>query len=207
MPPDLTTGPRDLWWSYEVSTQVGAEDVGLLRFDGGRWRRVGTPHAITDIAAMSQDGIGGVWLLADANSGVRDASQCWYHFSSGRWTRQPMPSPRGYGATMLVIACIPGTRSALTVGDADRNIGTATIGIIASYGRQQHQGQRVFHRPSQRLARAHEHRLLDPRPPRAHSLETPAPGGQPPPRRHRSPSGRAHRRPRAWLASSPCRHR
>ncbi len=127
-------GPDQAWISYVIQNARGSTlRAGLLDLNGTRWQQVKAPAAIADIDAVSQDGDGGVWLLADA--GNPELSQYWYHYAAGRWTRELVLTPRYYNDTMFGMAWIPGTTSLWSVGEADRNYGAGTLGVIAKYGR------------------------------------------------------------------------
>jgi hypothetical protein len=130
------TGPRAVWWCYQV-TGTEPSLVGLLRWNGTRWHRIILPKAIAGIEAMTQDGHGGIWLITDTYPygpyGL--TQQYWYHYSHGRWTRQLVPSPRAYNDTLFAMAWIPKTSGLWAVGEADRNYGNSSIGVITRYGR------------------------------------------------------------------------
>jgi hypothetical protein len=123
--------PDRLWLSYQVAEQGSDVRIGLLRWDGTRWHGIRVPAAISLVSGMFQDGEGGLWLLADVDENYSGV-QYWYHYSAGRWTRQPVSSPRGYSATMFGLAGVPGTTSAWAVGEADDNNGS--VGVIAKLG-------------------------------------------------------------------------
>ena len=124
--------PRELWWAYQVGAASPAV-TRLLRWNGSRWSAIGLPRAVAGIAALAQDGRGGVWLVGDTVSG-RNSGQSWFHFAGGRWTRQRVPSPRGFGSTLFDMTWIPGTTSQLAVGEADKNTGAKSVAVIAAYG-------------------------------------------------------------------------
>jgi hypothetical protein len=123
-------GTDDIWWAYQVTTAEPSR-TGLLRWDRGHWRVIKLPAAIEGIGTIAQDGHGGVWLTADA--GGFNLTQYLYHYSHGQWTRQLVPSPRRYSNEIFGMAWIPRTNSAWAVGEADRNRGNATVGVIARY--------------------------------------------------------------------------
>jgi hypothetical protein len=128
-------GPRSLWWYYQVAGlgTIGATQR-LLHWDGTAWHAIALPAPIGRVDALTQDGHGGIWLTADleVNFGL---VQYWYHYNSGRWTRQRVPSPRGYSNTVFGMAWIPRTRSVWADGEADPNSSRGhTVGVIAKYG-------------------------------------------------------------------------
>lgn len=126
-------GPHDIWWAYQV-TAGEPSPTGLLRWHGGHWHAIKLPAAIAGIDAMTQDGHGGVWLIADVVLNYNFV-QYWYHYSHGQWSRQLVPTPRRYNNTLFGMAWIPGTASVVAVGEADRNYGNGTVGVITRYGR------------------------------------------------------------------------
>ena len=129
-----TVGPGDIWWAYQV-TSVRSSLAGLLHWFRGRWHEIKLPAAVGGLDAMAQDGRGGVWLLAEAGTAFYNLIQYVYHYSHGRWTRQPVPSPRKYEDSLSGLAWIPGTTSVWAAGDADLNNGTGSAGVILRYRR------------------------------------------------------------------------
>jgi hypothetical protein len=83
---------------------------------------------------MTPDGRGDLWLLADVDINFNDF-QYWYHYRAGRWIRQLVPSPKGYGNLLFGLTLVPGTTSAWAVGEADANNGNSSVGVITRYGR------------------------------------------------------------------------
>jgi len=122
-------GPHDLWWAYPVSASSHSAQVVVLHWDGSRWHRIALPGAIASIDGMTQDGHGGLWLIADFYG--NNPQQYWYHYNGGRWTRQLVPSPRGYSNVLSGMAWVPGTGTVWAVGEADHSGGS--IGVIARY--------------------------------------------------------------------------
>lgn len=129
-------GPHDLWWAYQV-TSGEPSPLGLHHWNGTTWTAIKLPSALAGIDAMTQDGNGGIWLIANVNDYA--LTQYWYHYSGGQWTRQIVPSqnassPTGYNNMLFGMAWIPGTTSLLAVGEGDCNTGSKTEGVIARYG-------------------------------------------------------------------------
>jgi len=126
-----------LWWAYQVRAPRGPRIAGLLRWDGRRWHSVTMPAGAGDFNQMAPDGHGGVWLTADGGT-IGHPAEYAYHYGSGRWTRQVVPTPRGFNETMFGMAWIPRTRSVWAVGEADRNYPkghrNGNVGVIARYG-------------------------------------------------------------------------
>jgi hypothetical protein len=129
------TGPRDVWWCYQASTDLANGPVDLAHWDGATWQPVTVPAALASVDAMTQDGHGGLWLLADVSTGPDglDTVQYWYHYHGGQWTRQLVPSPRGTNNTLFAMAWVPGTRTVWATGEADNNRVNATEGVITRY--------------------------------------------------------------------------
>ena len=125
-------GPDDIWWAYQVTTGEPSR-TGLLRWYRGHWHTITLPTAIAGIDAMTQDGHGGVWLLADAGRAFYNLAQYLYHYNHGQWTRQLVPSPRGYNTTLFGMAWIPRTTSVWAAGEADLNHGNGSVGVISRY--------------------------------------------------------------------------
>ncbi|WP_344576723.1 hypothetical protein [Nonomuraea roseoviolacea] len=78
-----------------------------LRFAEGSWRCVwglGTREA-------EPDGKGGMWLVAADD-------ELWHLSGDGRWTRQRLPVPSGWSASVHKLALRPGTTEVYAVGSA-----------------------------------------------------------------------------------------
>jgi hypothetical protein len=125
---------RGFWWYYQVASQNNrAWRSGLERWNGKTWHAIALPAAIGRVDAMTQDGHGGIWLAADIAVNFSSV-QYWYHYNSGRWTRQLVPAPAGYNDVVFGMAWIPGTTSVWADGEADPDISGHTVGVIAKYG-------------------------------------------------------------------------
>jgi len=127
-------GPDDIWWAYRVTAREPSR-TGLLRWYHGRWHAIKLPAAIAEIDAITQDGHGGVWLLAEAGTAFDNLAQYLYHYNHGSWTRQLVPSPRRYSNMLFGMDWIPRTASVWAAGEADRNYGNESVGVIARYVR------------------------------------------------------------------------
>jgi hypothetical protein len=129
---------REFWWAYWATRPDSNKGLGgeLLRRDGARWQQFAVPKAITDLEVLTQDGHGGVWLLAYARTAKTGSSigEYWYHYTHGRWTRRSVLSPAGYRDTMSDIAWVPRTRSVWSVGEARTTTGKGSVGVIAGFG-------------------------------------------------------------------------
>ncbi|MFI6922210.1 hypothetical protein ACIBIZ_19890 [Nonomuraea spiralis] len=85
-----------------------------LRFTQGTWQCVwdlGTSEA-------EPDGEGGMWLVAAGD-------ELWHRSGDGRWTRQRVPVPRGWSASVTKLALRPGTVEVYAVGSAGPRDSTA----------------------------------------------------------------------------------
>lgn len=59
-------GKHQIWRAYQISGQQNsASSPGLARSHGRHRRAISMPAAISGTGAMTQDGHGGIWLLAD----------------------------------------------------------------------------------------------------------------------------------------------
>jgi hypothetical protein len=104
---------------------------GLPHRNGAAWHAIPLSAAISNAGAMTQDGHGGIWLAAGTGP---DLVQYWHHYNGGRWTRQPVPAPRGHSDVVSGMAWIPRTTSVWADGEADPNNRGHVVGIIAKYG-------------------------------------------------------------------------
>jgi hypothetical protein len=126
----VAAGRDGIWWAYQVTAKEPSP-TGLLHYYGGHWHAVKLPAAISGIHAMTQDGHGGVWLLADGPP--YNLAQYLYHYNHGKWTWQLVPSPRRYDNTLFGMAWVPRSTSVWGVGEADLDRGTGSVGVIAEY--------------------------------------------------------------------------
>jgi hypothetical protein len=124
----VADGPHDLWWAYPGPRSSRGAQIVVLHWHSGTWQRVAVPPAVTSIDGMAQDGHGGLWLCT-----LADTQQYCYHYSAGRWSRQLVPCPRGYGLQIYGLTLIPETTSLWAVGEADPNRSGAPIGVILRY--------------------------------------------------------------------------
>jgi hypothetical protein len=99
------TGPAGLWFAYVAfDGNANLLSNGLLRWDGRKWHRLALPADVADsLNGAVQDGHGGLWV---------NAIDQIYHYSAGRWTRQPLPK----GISCDALAWIPRTRAAWCSG-------------------------------------------------------------------------------------------
>jgi hypothetical protein len=123
-------GPSNVWVAYQAADSRSNAPVVVLHRDHRRWHRVTLPKAVTYLGGMSVDGRGGIWLL---DGGV--LNQVWFHYHAHAWTSQPVPWPKGYNSSIFDMTWIPGTTSALAVGEADSNTQTRTVGVAYRYTR------------------------------------------------------------------------
>jgi hypothetical protein len=135
-PVDLAaTGPADAWLQRDIEQgSAGAQTLYLLHWNGRSWTRVklGFPTSIVD--SMTQDGHGGVWMVA--NGPARAFRWFTYHLNAGQWTRYTVPAAKGLSLLDLTgISWIPGTRSVwLTANMAGPPNGNAIFGAILKFG-------------------------------------------------------------------------
>jgi hypothetical protein len=127
--------PQSLWWAYQIENAHGKVAPGgrLLHWNGRRWTSTALPVSLDIAEGMQQDSNGGIWLnaLNTTKSGLRSFV---YHYRSGRWTRQRLPSPAGYDVTFVnQIGWIPGTRQIWAVGSALSLNSHIEVGVIEKY--------------------------------------------------------------------------
>lgn len=127
--------PQSLWWAYQIESTRGKVEPGgrLLHWNGRRWTSTSLPASLDITEGMQQDGNGGIWLnaLDTTKSGLRSFV---YHYRSGHWTRQRLPSPAGYDITFVNRICwIPGTRQIWAVGSALALKSQIEVGVIEKY--------------------------------------------------------------------------
>jgi hypothetical protein len=115
------TGADSLWLAYIDLDRNGIfVSNGMLHWDGARWHRLKLPaHFTYYLNSMTQDGRGGVFICSP--DGI-------YHYNAGHWTRQQLPGPNPSQIGLNTLAWIPGTASALAVGERSFH------GLILKYG-------------------------------------------------------------------------
>ena len=87
---------QDVWVGAVLGKGMGAyPGAVLLHWNGKRWARVRVPYATFSLRNLTQDGHGGLWISATTASG---AVSYLYHYRSGHWARQRVPS-EGHGST------------------------------------------------------------------------------------------------------------
>jgi len=115
------TGPRDFWLAYiDFDRHYNFVSNGMLHWNGTRWHHVKLPaHFVYFLDSMSQDGKGGLFICSTNQI---------FHYTAGRWIQQQLPGPNPLRHIFVYsIAWIPGTKSALAVGE--RNL----HGLILRY--------------------------------------------------------------------------
>ena len=122
-------GPSNVWVAYQAGDDRGNAPVVVLHRHHRRWYRVALPKEVTFLGGMSLDGRGGIWLLDGVDP------QVWFDYHAHAWTSQAVPWPRGYNSAIFGMTWIPGTTSALAVGEADSNTQTRTVGVAYRYTR------------------------------------------------------------------------
>jgi hypothetical protein len=129
------TGPADAWLDRVIEQgSAGAQTLYLLHWNGRSWAQVklGFPTSFVDF--MTQDGHGGVWMVA--NGPARAFRWFTYHLNAGHWTRYAVPVAKGLSLLDLTgISWIPGTRSLWATGNmTGPPNGNAIYGAILKYG-------------------------------------------------------------------------
>ena len=122
--------PHDIWLTRQVARSGHTVSVALLHWTG-RWRVIKVPFSTDSLGSISQDGRGGVWILA-----LRFVSpslhQYLYHYGSGHWARQLAPARASVPVYARTLAWIPGTRSLWAIGDLSK--GSSNTGVILRDG-------------------------------------------------------------------------
>lgn len=114
-------GADSLWIGYiDFDRSGNLVSNGMLHWDGARWHRLTLPaHFTFFLNSMAQDGHGGLFICSPV--GI-------YHYSTGHWTSQQLPGPNPGQIGLSTLAWIPGTASALAVGERGFH------GLILRYG-------------------------------------------------------------------------
>ncbi|MFG6199892.1 hypothetical protein [Nonomuraea sp. JJY05] len=111
-------GNRHAW----VFGRASWEEAGPIRDDNEPWIvnrsfglrfAEGTWQCVWDLGTLEAepDGKGGMWLVAAGD-------ELWHLSGGGRWTRQRMPVPSGWSASVNKLALRPGTTEVYAVGSA-----------------------------------------------------------------------------------------
>jgi hypothetical protein len=135
-PVDLAaTGPADAWLQRDIDQgSAGARTLYLLHWNGRSWTRVNLGFPTSFVDYMTQDGHGGVWMVA--NGPARAFRFLTYHLNAGHWTRYTAPVATGLSLLDLTgISWIPGTRSVWLTGNmTGPPNGNGIFGAILKFG-------------------------------------------------------------------------
>jgi len=135
-PVDLAaTGPADAWLQRDIEQgSAGARTLYLLHWNGRSWTRVNLGFPTSFVDYMTQDGHGGVWMVA--NGPARAFRFLTYHLNAGHWTRYTAPVATGLSLLDLTgISWIPGTRSVWLTGNmTGPPNGNGIFGAILKFG-------------------------------------------------------------------------
>jgi hypothetical protein len=134
-PSIVALSPANVWvdgtvWTASVST---AEPL-LLHYNGSIWARIRVPYrAMTEFRAMTPDGLGGIWIGADARNRRYGLLS---DYRDGRWSSRAAPVSRGDYVALDSMATTPGSTTAWAVGYAGNSTGNATpFGVLFEFGR------------------------------------------------------------------------
>jgi hypothetical protein len=135
-PADLAAvGPADAWLAPDIEQgSAGARTLYLLHWNGRSWTRVSLAFPTSFVDFMTQDGHGGIWMVA--NGPARAFRWFTYHLNAGHWSRFTVPVAKGLSLLDLPgISWIPGTRSVWLTGNmAGPPNGNAIFGAILKFG-------------------------------------------------------------------------
>lgn len=119
LPRILALSAKNVWvYSWLQGFRPGAGWIPLpgavlTHWNGKTWTRVTIPYKTIQSGYIASDGHGGVWLSAVGGNGTAYLE----HDNAGKWTRTPVPTEKGYTATVLALASIPGTTSVWAAGE------------------------------------------------------------------------------------------
>ncbi len=102
---------RDAWVDIGLTTATASYGIIVLHWNGQAWSRVPVPYRTQADGAISQDGRGGIWMYAIGPAAPAGALTYLYHYSNGRWSRQPAPALGGQATEMGVLSWQRGARS------------------------------------------------------------------------------------------------
>ncbi len=133
----VATSPKNLFWSYALTTTAGKElrwGGKMLHWNGRKWTEVKLPTAaaLFPSAVAAQDGDGGVWVTSTGGNSSAPVTVAYHYSAAGRWTRDVLPIPAGFNSTSLNLFWIPHTRSLWAVGFAHAST-NAEVGIVERY--------------------------------------------------------------------------
>jgi hypothetical protein len=114
---------RDAWVDIGLTTATASVGIIVLHWNGQAWSKVPVPYQTQADGDISQDGRGGIWMYA-APAG---ALVYLYHYSHGRWSRQPAPALGGQPSEMGMLSWHPGTTSGWAAA------GTGNRGLLLRY--------------------------------------------------------------------------
>jgi len=122
--------PGDIWLTRQVATSGHTVSMALLHW-AGRWHVIKAPFSTDSLGSISQDGRGGIWILASRFVSP-SLHQYLYHYGSGHWARQLVPARAGTSVDATTLTWIPGTRSLRAIGDPSKD--SSNTGAILRYG-------------------------------------------------------------------------
>lgn len=108
---------RDAWAAIGLTTATASYGIIVLHWNGQAWWKVPVPYRTQAAGAISGDGRGGIWMYAIGPAAPTGAPADLYHYSHGRWSRQPAPALDGVATEMGVLSWHPGARSGWAAAD------------------------------------------------------------------------------------------
>jgi hypothetical protein len=102
---------RDAWVDIGLTTATASYGIIVWHWNGQAWSKVPVPYRTQADGAISGDGRGGIWMYAIGLPAPAGAGTYLYHYSSGRWSRQPAPALSGVATEMGVLSWRPGANS------------------------------------------------------------------------------------------------
>jgi hypothetical protein len=126
----LATGPANAWMlAYVASSSLVAVKTDLLHWTGRSWANVPIKYPSVNVAYLTPDGGGGLWMNEWANGPV--SAEHFYHLSDGRWSEYAVPG--GASVQPPGLTWIPGTRSLWATAETFPSDTTAETEIL-KYG-------------------------------------------------------------------------
>jgi hypothetical protein len=108
---------RDAWVDIGLTTATDSYGIIVLHWNGQAWSKVPVPYQTQAAGAISGDGRGGIWMYAIGTPAPAGAGTYLYHYSHGRWSRQPAPALGGTATEMGVLSWRPGASSGWAATD------------------------------------------------------------------------------------------
>lgn len=125
-------GPASAWVIVGLAKGEGVYPGDVLLHWTGKWHQVKVPFPTAQVAGITQDGHGGIWI--SAYSAGPKFQAVLYHERGGHWSRQPAPTEPGETTQLNALSWSSGAKSGWAAGEVLPGDGTSR-GVLLQYAR------------------------------------------------------------------------